>query len=53
MLHSDGHNRWFDKSIQLIVCENGKAGKTTFYHLPTSHLQPVLTELSSITQVGF
>eukprot|EP01127_Copromyxa_protea_P007851 TRINITY_DN1782_c0_g2_i1.p1 TRINITY_DN1782_c0_g2~~TRINITY_DN1782_c0_g2_i1.p1 ORF type:complete len:634 (-),score=124.07 TRINITY_DN1782_c0_g2_i1:37-1938(-) len=26
MLHSDGHNRWFDKSIQLIVCENGRAG---------------------------
>jgi carnitine O-acetyltransferase len=26
MLHSNGHNRWFDKSIQLIVCENGKAG---------------------------
>lgn len=26
MLHSDGHNRWFDKSIQLIVCDNGRAG---------------------------
>lgn len=26
MLHSDGHNRWFDKAIQLIVCENGRAG---------------------------
>eukprot|EP01130_Rhizamoeba_saxonica_P014700 TRINITY_DN643_c0_g1_i4.p1 TRINITY_DN643_c0_g1~~TRINITY_DN643_c0_g1_i4.p1 ORF type:complete len:713 (+),score=145.76 TRINITY_DN643_c0_g1_i4:39-2141(+) len=26
MLHSDGTNRWFDKSIQLIVCQNGKSG---------------------------
>lgn len=29
MLHgniSSGHNRWFDKSIQLIVTNNGKAG---------------------------
>jgi len=26
VLHSDGRNRWFDKSIQLIVCKNGKAG---------------------------
>eukprot|EP01126_Amoeba_proteus_P047275 TRINITY_DN5387_c0_g1_i3.p1 TRINITY_DN5387_c0_g1~~TRINITY_DN5387_c0_g1_i3.p1 ORF type:complete len:653 (-),score=120.36 TRINITY_DN5387_c0_g1_i3:87-1976(-) len=26
MLHSDGRNRWFDKSIQLIVCQNGRAG---------------------------
>eukprot|EP01125_Pyxidicula_operculata_P008686 TRINITY_DN2894_c0_g1_i2.p1 TRINITY_DN2894_c0_g1~~TRINITY_DN2894_c0_g1_i2.p1 ORF type:complete len:544 (-),score=107.12 TRINITY_DN2894_c0_g1_i2:387-2018(-) len=25
-LHSDGRNRWFDKSIQLIVCQNGKSG---------------------------
>jgi carnitine O-acetyltransferase len=24
--HSSGHNRWFDKSIQLMVTENGKAG---------------------------
>ncbi|KAJ1503302.1 Carnitine O-acetyltransferase mitochondrial [Coelomomyces lativittatus] len=24
--HGDGRNRWFDKSFQLIVCENGKAG---------------------------
>jgi carnitine O-acetyltransferase len=23
---SSGHNRWFDKSIQLFVTENGKAG---------------------------
>lgn len=23
---SSGHNRWFDKSIQLLVSENGKAG---------------------------
>uniref|UniRef100_A0A6B2KZV3 Choline/carnitine acyltransferase domain-containing protein n=1 Tax=Arcella intermedia TaxID=1963864 RepID=A0A6B2KZV3_9EUKA len=26
LLHADGRNRWFDKSIQLIVCKNGKAG---------------------------
>lgn len=26
MLHSDGTNRWFDKSLQLIVCKNGKSG---------------------------
>jgi carnitine O-acetyltransferase len=26
MWHGDGQNRWFDKSIQVIVCENGKAG---------------------------
>jgi len=26
LLHADGRNRWFDKSIQLIVCQNGKAG---------------------------
>ena len=25
-LHGDGFNRWFDKSAQLIVCPNGKAG---------------------------
>jgi carnitine O-acetyltransferase len=25
MLHGDGRNRWFDKSLQLIVCRNGKA----------------------------
>lgn len=24
--HMSGHNRWFDKSIQLMVTENGKAG---------------------------
>ncbi len=24
--HGDGRNRWFDKSLQLIVFENGKAG---------------------------
>ncbi|KAJ2809195.1 Carnitine O-acetyltransferase mitochondrial [Coemansia guatemalensis] len=24
--HGDGRNRWFDKSLQLIVCDNGKAG---------------------------
>lgn len=23
---SSGHNRWFDKSIQIIVANNGKAG---------------------------
>eukprot|EP01120_Amphizonella_sp_Union-15-10_P006738 TRINITY_DN2206_c0_g1_i1.p1 TRINITY_DN2206_c0_g1~~TRINITY_DN2206_c0_g1_i1.p1 ORF type:complete len:465 (+),score=48.62 TRINITY_DN2206_c0_g1_i1:492-1886(+) len=26
MLHADGRNRWFDKSIQLIICQNGKSG---------------------------
>ena len=26
MLHGDGRNRWFDKSFQFIVCENGKFG---------------------------
>eukprot|EP01114_Cavostelium_apophysatum_P017198 TRINITY_DN5051_c0_g1_i1.p1 TRINITY_DN5051_c0_g1~~TRINITY_DN5051_c0_g1_i1.p1 ORF type:complete len:602 (-),score=148.21 TRINITY_DN5051_c0_g1_i1:37-1842(-) len=26
LLHGDGRNRWFDKSIQLIVCANGKSG---------------------------
>jgi len=26
MLHADGRNRWFDKSVQLIVCQNGKSG---------------------------
>mmetsp|Transcript_20686 Transcript_20686/g.22992 ORF Transcript_20686/g.22992 Transcript_20686/m.22992 type:complete len:441 (-) Transcript_20686:669-1991(-) len=26
MLHSDGKNRWFDKTIQLIICGNGKSG---------------------------
>ncbi|XP_028398287.1 carnitine O-palmitoyltransferase 2, mitochondrial-like [Dendronephthya gigantea] len=25
-LHGDGKNRWFDKSIQLIVCRNGLSG---------------------------
>jgi carnitine O-acetyltransferase len=26
LLHGAGHNRWFDKSVQLVVTENGKAG---------------------------
>lgn len=26
LLHGDGRNRWFDKSLQLIVFANGKAG---------------------------
>jgi len=26
MLHSDGRNRWFDKSLQFIICQNGQAG---------------------------
>ncbi len=26
MMHGDGNNRWFDKSLQLIVCPNGKYG---------------------------
>lgn len=25
-MHSDGGNRWYDKSFQLIVCANGTAG---------------------------
>lgn len=24
--HGNGRNRWFDKSLQFIVCDNGKAG---------------------------
>ncbi|KAJ2800401.1 Carnitine O-acetyltransferase mitochondrial [Coemansia helicoidea] len=24
--HGDGRSRWFDKSLQFIVCDNGKAG---------------------------
>lgn len=24
--HNSGGNRWFDKSIQIVCCENGKAG---------------------------
>jgi len=24
-LHGDGKNRWFDKSLQLIICKDGKA----------------------------
>ena len=26
LLHGDGMNRWYDKNLQFIVCENGKAG---------------------------
>jgi carnitine O-acetyltransferase len=26
LLHSDGKNRFFDKSIQIVVCRNAKAG---------------------------
>lgn len=26
MLHGDGRNRWYDKSMQFIVYANGKAG---------------------------
>ena len=26
MWHGDGRNRYFDKSVQFIVCDNGKAG---------------------------
>eukprot|EP01137_Pigoraptor_chileana_P012842 Opistho-2@65649 len=26
LLHGDGRNRWFDKSIQIIVADNGTAG---------------------------
>ncbi len=26
LLHSDGRNRWFDKSLQFIICQNGKIG---------------------------
>ena len=26
LLHGDGGNRWFDKSVSLIVCKNGEAG---------------------------
>lgn len=26
LLHGDGSNRWFDKSVSLVVFENGKAG---------------------------
>jgi carnitine O-palmitoyltransferase 1 len=26
LLHGDGHNRWYDKSFNVIVMKNGKAG---------------------------
>jgi carnitine O-acetyltransferase len=26
ILHGDGRNRWFDKSFQIIVCQDGKFG---------------------------
>ena len=26
IFHGDGINRWFDKSFQIIVSENGRAG---------------------------
>lgn len=26
LLHGDGMNRWYDKNLEFIVCENGKAG---------------------------
>jgi len=26
LLHGDGRNRWFDKSLQLIIASNGKSG---------------------------
>ncbi len=26
MLHGEGRNRWFDKSFNITVCKNGKAG---------------------------
>jgi len=26
MLHGKGHDRWFDKSLTLIVCCNGRVG---------------------------
>ncbi|KAI8804554.1 Choline/Carnitine o-acyltransferase-domain-containing protein [Cladochytrium replicatum] len=48
--HGDGRNRWFDKSLQFIVFENGKAGFNGEHSMmdatPTSRLCEYISELT-------
>lgn len=46
--HSSGHNRWFDKSIQLMVTENGKAGLIGEHSMMDG--MPMIAFANSITQ---
>jgi Choline/Carnitine o-acyltransferase len=47
--HGDGTNRWYDKSVQLVVFANGKAGMMVsfgifmFIHTYVMHMHALLT----------
>lgn len=49
--HTSGHNRWFDKSIQLMVTENGKAGLIGEHSMMDG--MPMIAFANSITEVPY
>ena len=50
-LHGNGYNRWFDKSLQLIVLGNGKAGLNGEHSMMDG--MPVVSAMDHITRTNY